>query len=265
VGGVLLAGKLALEDYDAVLGFLYADKHKEEIKALDGKLTERYGVQFFWGDEVRPYTGYTVKPSNLYEANAFLHICWEEIYKYPQEVIISSAITRIETSRSIKENSKKEKERGICCGTAMNIAYEAFVGNGNEQSDARKGIHHELAHRLVLSSVFQPYIHAWEKICGTGSDLLNPDCFVDAYAMENIFEDMPSTMAALMMPDKHIELVRKLVLLKKDEAKHNAYEILSNKYALSLSIFFEASNGRMDTAYWEDLVLGRVTENYWLE
>ena len=264
VGGLLVGGRLVFEDYDVVLGLVYADVYEEQMEELEKKLGERYGVQFFSGDEVCAYPDYTVRPSNIYEANAFLHICWEELYKYPPDVIVNSNIKRLETSHSIKKDFEEGKVRGVCTSGVMNVAYEAFAGNIEEQSDTRKGIHHEIAHRLIMNSVFKQYIYTWEKICGTDTDLLNPDCFVDEYSMKNIFEDIPSTMAALMIPDAHRELIRKIITLKEDPSKHGAYGILSKKYALSRAIFFEASSGKMNDMYWEDLILGNVTENYWI-
>lgn len=263
VAGGVLTSKFACEDYDWLFGLLNRENCVSGIGNTQKEISDRYGLRYVWGESVAKREDCLIKPSNVYEANIFGEILCAELSKYPPGYIQKTAVKTIETSRSITKISADEKMRGICVPGVINIAYEEMRGNQTEKYESAKGVHHELAHRIVLAEEFYPYVNRWQNACWSGADQFDADCFVDLYSMSGIMEDIPSTMAALMMRDTHLFVLNKLSELRNNPDAGRPYRVFLTKYNLSYQIFYQASGGAMDGNYWYNLLLNKVDRNYW--
>lgn len=257
-------------------------KMEEDIKFLH----DRYGLIIDTGgysDADKPHIN-SCRVIDESEAPIRIRAVMEEIAKYPPEYIEAC---RTETIRLLQE----ARSNSYCLGKNVLIGGKAIAGGGLVYISAnaplsymRRTVHHELFHQsdasyianvpnipvlggIIRRSKKAVYCYLWE--------MLNPDTdfryagdqyqhlpanklaemsrlgFARQYGLADDREDR-ATIAELVMTD--------LGALR-DRADHDS--VLNKKTGIILRLMRERSRGRMNNGYFNDLMNGRVTEDYW--
>jgi len=104
---------------------------------------------------------------------------------------------------------------------------------------------------------------AWVALHPTGAAAFTKESTepIDAFASPNgsvePIEDMAELAAKLLDPDYHNSF------LEYYTPDRPSSQIMLPKIEIIKSVYFKMSSGKMDEQYWQDLLAGRINEDYW--
>jgi hypothetical protein len=232
---------------------------------------ERYGIDILAGPEDGQQELLGNRPT-LEQYRATLRVIWQELSKYPPEMMRAlgdglGLEMRIIDEPTVKEDAKSARRVRVGGtsphvkeGKPVSLIFEA----GEPEVFQRRGVHHELNHRFAekwqtwderearwvsfhANVTAHPYHPEPE---GTRlDDKAAEPYFLTMHASNNFEEDQGICAEWLMTPEKHFEFVERI----KNEKDPKVKDILSWKYKETVNNYKTWGGDHFKNQFWIDI------------
>ena len=163
----------------------------------------------------------------------------------------------------------RERVGGVALYPHTDQPRQVIIDSEEPFEDQRRIIHHEVNHAAAFrwqnigerdgtwknlhSGVsVDPYVgRAWRSYAYSA-----PRYYLSPYAMKSAAEDQATCAEYLLTPLLHLEFIRRI----REEPDAAVRAVLVRKYAEAKREYFEWSDGRMDEAYWEEIIRAGLRE-----
>jgi len=275
--GAGIAG-YALYKYDQVLSSLFGTEYQKSTEQAKKYIKERYGLDILVRLPINAERdNITGDIPNAYELSRGLTLIIEELIKYPPDLLKNNGVKAIRFLKNAKLKGKSMD--GFVSEFSEGVSTLCYTAEPFEilRDFYRKAFHHELFHLLDANDGgYDIDDEQWSAIHNCGgcqayreigvTDSINQpapessqlDYFISSYGQRNPVEDRADFGAALMIAQRHQDLLERI----KSERDNHIKEVLTNKYETTKQYYFKWSNGSMNENYWRDLIDGKVQEGY---
>ena len=288
--GSVVVAALGAEAFDTFKGYTTLGKffndtllgqydYDEVVTEAKRYFSEKYGATLMVGSDEQSNSNADVRatPVELDRYKRAIQVLMQEFaaYKSPETLraIGESSGFEVRIAKQVKwrkKGSEREYDEaaGLTLGLELGKPAVAYVDAGQAESSWPGIIHHELTHGLSARWEIPaerndqwikmhaalggyPYRFRPDGTMGQKTASLElKECFLTDYARESPAEDQAVCAEYLMVPELHVEFLRKIQNTKFPRAKR----ILVEKYLVTKENFKQWSGGKMDDAYWDAII-----------